>query len=276
MALRLEQLHDYCAAATQHGIREIALTEHAFRFREVRAAVGDFWTRWGHEPTAPLMAQYFDFHARNSLDDYVAFALAAKESGLPVKVGLEVDLYRDQMSDVARLLEQYPFDVLIGSVHWLDTWQFDDLDNEHQMAQWHLRDLDATWSQYAECIDELVDAQVVDVLAHPDVIKVAGYRPADETPYWDQMAAAVGRAGLTVECSSAGWFKPVNEQYPSAPLLDRFLAAGATVTTASDAHHRERIGARASDIASLLRQRGVAELASFDQRQRTMVPLEVS
>ena len=67
------------------------------------------------------MADYFAFHARNSLEEYVNFAQLAKSEGLPVKVGMEVDFYRDQMDDVAALVNQYPFDVLIGSVHWLNT-----------------------------------------------------------------------------------------------------------------------------------------------------------
>jgi len=31
------------------------------------------------------MAEYFDWHARNSLEDYVNLAVAAQEQGLPVK-----------------------------------------------------------------------------------------------------------------------------------------------------------------------------------------------
>jgi len=49
----------------------------------------------------------------------VTLAQRAKDEGLPVKVGLEVDYYADQMDVVSGLLAQYPFDVLIGSVHWL-------------------------------------------------------------------------------------------------------------------------------------------------------------
>ena len=95
------------------------------------------------------MAEYWDFHARNSLEEYVALAQRAKDEGLPVKIGLEVDFYQDQMDDVSALLAQYPFDVLIGSVHWLGTWQLDDIDNEVNMHQWTVRDVDQCWKDYA-------------------------------------------------------------------------------------------------------------------------------
>ena len=44
-------------------------------------------------------------------------------------LGLEVDYYRGRMDEVADLLAGYPFDVLLGSVHWVGAWRFDDLDD---------------------------------------------------------------------------------------------------------------------------------------------------
>ena len=270
---QLDQVAAYCEEAARHGVHEIALTEHLYRFVELRAAVGDFWTKWSHEPTSALMAEYFDFHSRNSLDAYIDFASRAKDAGLPVKVGLEVDYYRGQMDVVADLLAGYPLDVAIGSVHWIDTWQFDDIDTPAQMALWESGDVDLAWSRYTELFEELAATRCVDVLAHPDVIKVAGYVATDPGPLWDRMTAAAAAAGVSVECSSAGWFKPVAEQYPADGFLDRLVAGGVTFTTASDAHRLARVGARASDLADLLEVRGIHELASYEQRQRVTVPL---
>ncbi len=270
---RLDQVAQYCEEAASQGVHELALTEHLYRFVEMRATVGDFWTRWSHEPTAALMADYFDFHARNSLEDYVNFALLAKSEGLPVKVGMEVDYYRDQMDDVAALVAQYPFDVLIGSVHWLGTWQFDDIDNETHMEGWRTRSVDAAWADYTTALEELAATRCVDVLAHPDLIKVAGHFASRPEPLWERMAAAAAAVDVSVECSSSGWFKPVGEQYPAEGFLDRLVARGVTFTTASDAHRLERVGSRAGDLATMLEARGVHELATYEQRRRVMVPL---
>jgi histidinol-phosphatase (PHP family) len=270
---QLDQIAAYCDEAARHGVTELAITEHASRFTDVLAAVGPFWQRWGHEPTSPVLAEYLDFHARNSLEQYVALVQAAKDEGLPVKIGLEVDYYEGQMDVVSALLAQYPFDVLIGSVHWLGTWQFDDIDNEVHMHQWTVRDWDQCWADYARAIDELCAANAVDVLAHPDLIKVAGHYPSRSSDYWDQMAESAARAGVSMECSSAGWKKPVGEQYPAQGYLDRLVAQGLTFTTASDAHHLERVGERANDLAELLEARGVHELATYSARARQMTPL---
>ena len=270
---KLDQIADYCDEAARHGVTELALTEHTSRFVDVIAAVGPFWQRYGHEPTSPMLAEYLDFHARNSLEQYVTLAQTAKDEGLPVKVGLEVDYYADQMDVVSELLSQYPFDVLIGSVHWLGTWQFDDLEHEGHMHEWAVRDVDQCWADYARAIDELSASNAVDVLAHPDLIKVAGHHPLHPGDYWDLMAESAAKADLTMECSSAGWYKPIGEQYPADGFLDRLVAKGLTFTTASDAHHLERVGSRSEDLALMLEARGVHEVASYSNRQRQMIPL---
>jgi histidinol-phosphatase (PHP family) len=219
------------------------------------------------------MADYFDWHARNSLEEYVTLAQRAKDEGLPVKIGLEVDYFRGQMDVVSDLLAQYPFDVLIGSVHWLGTWQFDDLDNPLQQAEWNSRGLESCWRDYSTAFEELAATKSVDVMAHPDLIKVAGRVVDDPTPWWDAMAQAALQADVSIECSSAGWFKPMGEQYPAEGFLERLVRGGATFTMASDAHQSERVGARANDIATMLERHGVHELATYEARQRVMKPL---
>jgi histidinol-phosphatase (PHP family) len=273
---KLDQIAAYCEEAAQNGVHELALTEHSHRFRDVVSVVGPFWQKYGHEPTSPMMAQYFEWHARNELDDYVNLALRAKQEGLPVKIGLEVDYYRGQMDDVSALFAQYPFDVLIGSVHWLGTWQFDDIENDVQMKEWTTRSVDGAWRDYTNAIEELAASHSVDVLAHPDLIKVAGYYASDPSECWERMAKAAKSADVSVECSSAGWVKPVKEQYPALGFLDTLVAQGVTFTTASDAHRLERVGERAGDLAAFLEDRGVHQLASYTSRQRELVPLRSS
>ena len=273
---QLDQIADYCEEAARHGVTEVALTEHSHRFIDVAALVGPFWLRFGAEPTSATMAEYWDFHARNSLEEYVALAKRAQDEGLPVKIGLEVDYYKDRMDVVAELFAQYPFDVLIGSVHWLGTWHLDDYESEVDLREWHVRDVDRCWKDYAVAIEELCSFRAVDVLAHPDLIKVAGFVPDGPGEYWDAMAESAARVDVSLECSSAGWRKPIGEQYPAEGFLDRLVARGLTFTTASDAHSHERVGERIGELVRLLEARGVQEVATYTRRQREMIPVSAS
>jgi histidinol-phosphatase (PHP family) len=273
---RLDQIAAYCAAAAEEGVTELALTEHANRFRDVLDLYGDFWETSPGEATSRALSDYFDFTSRNSLEEYVTLAQLAQDEGLPVKIGLEVDYVRDRMDVVGEYYAQFPFDVLIGSVHWLGTWAFDDYDDPVQLAEWSRRDVDQAWADYTVTFEELAASRAVDVLAHPDLIKVVGHWAKNPEDYWDLMTHAAASADVSIECSSAGWFKPVGEQYPSGGMIERLAARGVTFTTASDAHELGRVASRAGDLADLLEARGVTELASYSRRQRVMVPLRDS
>jgi histidinol-phosphatase (PHP family) len=266
--LDLDQIAAYCERAGAAGVVEVALTEHLFRFTQATDAVGRWWRQ--DEPSEALrasMAGYWDHHARADLDAYAEAVLEAKQAGLPVVMGLEVDYYRGRMDAVADLLAGYPFDVLLGSVHWLGAWRFDDLSDEVSMAEWSTRSVDGAFDAYAEALGELAASGTCDVLAHPDLIKVTGRAPGRPEEWWDRMAEIAAGAGVAVELSSAGWRKPVAEQYPAHPLLVRYAARGVPLTTASDAHRLEYVADRADDLRALLDSVGVDHLRAYRRRQ---------
>jgi histidinol-phosphatase (PHP family) len=181
-------------------------------------------------------------------------------------IGLEVDFYQGQMDEVAGLLDDYPFDVLLGSVHWLGAWRFDDIDVPLQMDEWSVRDVDDCWEHYTSALEELAASGACDVLAHPDLIKVAGFVPDAPAEWWDRMAEAAASSGMAAELSSAGWRKPVGEQYPALGLLQRFAARGVPMTTASDAHHCEHVADQATELRGLLDAVGVHSLQGYRGR----------
>ncbi len=275
--LRVERLAEYCEQAQAAGVTELALTEHLFRFRQADALLGGFWDDARVPPAlAESMAGYWKFHATTDLDAYVACAQEAKDAGLPVVIGLEVDYYEGRMDEVARLLGGYPFDVLLGSVHWVGGWRFDDLDDPVSMGEWSGREVDASWDAYTAAIEELAASGTCDVLAHPDLIKVAGYVPDTPAEWWDRIAEAAASSGMAAELSSSGWRKPVGEQYPARGLLERFVARRVPLTTASDAHHLDHVAHRADDLRALLASVGVSELRGSRARSPHAVPVAPS
>lgn len=274
--LQLERLAAYCERAQAAGVEEIAVTEHLFRFVQARELIGPFWEE---EPDVALrrqVAAYWDHHATEDLDVYVQAALAAKEAGLPIVLGLEVDYYAGRMDEVAALLRGYPFDVLLGSVHWLGAFMFDVLEEPAAMAEWDRWGIDRTWRAYADAMVELAETRACDVLAHPDLVKLRGLRPAagllDECEA--RIAEAAAASGMAAELSSAGWRKPVGEQYPSTSLLARFHRLGVPLTTASDTHGSSHVADRCAGLRALAAAAGFTELRAFRGRRGRPVPLE--
>ncbi len=272
--LVLDQVAAYCERAQAAGVVEIALTEHLFRFVQADRVLGGFWD--GDDVPERLrrsMSEYWKFHVHADLDDYVTTVLEAKSHGLPVVLGLEVDYYAGRMEEVAGLLEGYPFDVLLGSVHWVRGWRFDDVDDDESMSEWSTRDVDDCWDAYTGALEELAATRTCDVLAHPDLVKVAGHRPRHPSEWWDRIALAAARSGMATEVSSAGWRKPAGEQYPAEGLLVRLAARGVPFTTASDAHHLEEVADRVGDLQALLHSVGIDRLTAYRRRQAHTIPL---
>ncbi len=269
----VEQVTAYCEQATAAGVTEIALTEHLFRFTQARDRLGGFWNDLPGDALRPGMAAYWDHHARVDLDGYVETVLAVKATGLPVVLGLEVDYYEGRMDEVADLLRGYPFDVLLGSVHWLGTWRFDVLNDPLVLAEWDVRDVDAVWEEYTRAMEELGASGVCDVFAHPDLIKIAGRVPAGTDEFYERMAETAVASGMAAEVSSAGWRKPCGEEYPAPPLLRRYVDRHVPLTTASDAHTLPDVAHRAGDLRALLAAAGVSELQGFRDRRAHPVPV---
>jgi len=269
----LDQLAAYCEAAAAQGISEIALTEHLFRFVQADAPLRGWWERAANPALEAQASAYWADHTGADLDAYVATVTEAKAAGLPVVLGLEVDHYAGRMDKVAELLAGYPFDVLLGSVHWIGGWMFDVLDAAAVTGEWDARPVEAVWDEYTRALEELAASGAVDVLAHPDLCKVTGRCPAVPGEFHDRIAEAAAACGLAAEVSSAGWRKPCAEAYPAPPLLARLHERGVPVTTASDAHGVGEVAFRAADLRSFVAGAGYESLVAFRSRRPVAVPL---
>lgn len=219
------------------------------------------------------MSKSWDAEQGGDLDRYVEAALAAQGAGLPVVVGLEVDYFPDQMDKVAALLDDYPFDVLLGSVHWVGAWLFDALGWAEAQEQWSARGVDRVWDDYTRSVEELAASGAIDVLAHPDLAKVAGHRPEVPYEFYDRIAEAARSSGLAAELNSSGWRKPCTEAYPAPALLARFHELGVPITTASDGHEVGHVSWRVTDLSAMARSAGYSKVSAFCQRKRRPAPL---
>jgi histidinol-phosphatase (PHP family) len=115
-------------------------------------------------------------------------------------------------------------------------------------------------------VEELAASGTCDVLAHPDLIRVTGRRPAAPEECWDRLVEAAVASGMAAELSSAGWRKPAAEAYPAPGLLSKMVERGVPLTTASDAHRLSHVADRSADLAGLLEALGVETLRAFSGR----------
>lgn len=265
-------IESYVEAAAARGVTELGFTEHLYRCRESAPVLGKFWEAPGTPADiSALSAEMVAEDLTLSLEDYVEAVVAARDRGLPVKLGLEVDFFPETIEAVLELLAPYPWDYLLGAVHWVGGWA---IDAAHSVAEFDRRGVDVSWEQYFALEARLAASGVVDVLAHVDVIKKYGKRPRiDPGPWYDAVVAAAAASGTAIEVSSQGLRNPAAEIYPASDFLSRFQVAGVPITLASDAHRPEEAGVGHGEVVKAARAAGYTTRLRFDARRATGVDL---
>lgn len=262
----------YVEEAARRGVTELGFTEHLYRCQEAAPVLGRFWEEPGTPAdVAALTAEMVASDLTLSLDDYVTAVVAAKDRGLPVKLGLEVDFFPDTIEAVAALIAPYPWDFLIGSVHWIGGWA---IDASHSTFEFGRRGIEVAWAQYFELETQLAASGTVDVLAHVDVIKKYGFRPpTDPRPWYESVVQAAASSGVAVEVSSQGLRNPAAEVYPAPDLLRRFHDAGVPITLASDGHRPSEAAWGHADVVAAARLAGYSTHLGFTRRSPAVRPL---
>jgi histidinol-phosphatase (PHP family) len=257
-------LQHYVASAASSGVATLAVTEHLFRFREAYDLLVGWWDADPNPRLRALTQRYWSDHVTLSLPAYVDLIESAKRDGLPLLLGMEMDWIPGRADDLRALLAPYDWDVILGSVHWIGAFAFDD---PEQGDEWQNRDVDAVFAEYAELVADLADSGLADVLAHPDLPKLFGHYPSDITGFNASIVAAAERAGCAIEINTSGLRKK-GGIYPSAAFLRTARDADVPATLASDAHVAGRVGDQFDVGVEHARAAGYREWISFSRRRR--------
>jgi histidinol-phosphatase (PHP family) len=249
-----ENADRYLVAAEEHGIEELGVSEHVYRFRQALAV-------WDHE--------FWREQAVDDLDRYCEFVRTT-----PLRLGIEADFVPGAEDAMANLLDARDLDYVIGSVHFVGQRA---VDHEGYDVWEDARDPDAVWRRYFEMLAEAARSGLFDVLAHPDLVKVWGRgRPVPERDprfYYEPAVEAIAESGIAVEVSTAGLRKPVGEIYPAPELARMCVEAGAAFCLSSDAHLPEQVGFGYDRALEFLAGLGVERICAFEGRERRLEPL---
>lgn len=261
----------YVEAALERGVRELGFTEHLYRCVESEPALGRWWDDETNPRLVAGMEEVLATERNLSLDRYVQVVLDAKERGLPVKLGLEVDFVPGTEAAVIDLIGRYPFDYLVGSIHWVGAWNFM---RATEREEFERRGVRRAWEEYFGLATALAGSGMVDVLGHADVIKVANLIPPGSLDdlYLPVVAAAVG-SGTAVEVSSAGLRREVHEVHPAPRFLELFHAAGVPITLASDGHIPSEAAMGHDEVVAAARAAGYEDYLRFAARERIVTAL---
>lgn len=257
------ELEEYVKRGIELGLSQLGLSDHMPLLHVDPAAY------------YPEMAMPLD-----ELPRYVeeAFQLKEKYRGqIDLRVGLEGDYIEGWERQIEEIVKAYPWDYVIGSVHFLGEWDVSDF---RQVHNWEGQNVFAVYQRYYDAVAKAARTGFYDIMGHLDVIKRFGHRPgaaleAETVDLELHTLTAVKEAGVAMELNASGLSKPVAEMFPSRRILSAAVEMGIPLTVGSDAHDPLKLGEHLDQARALLHELGVRELATFEGRKRTMVPLEL-
>ncbi|MGA7160401.1 MAG: histidinol-phosphatase HisJ [Bacteroidota bacterium] len=220
------------------------------------------------------MPNDFDGSSRMTMDQfrksYKPEVLALKEKyrdKIAVKFALEEDFFPGTENWVREFNSQHEFDYIIGSVHYLGEWGFDNPTNVHKYEE---RNVDEVYEQYYDHIRRSAAAKLFDILGHCDLVKKFGHRSSKNMEeVLREVFKAVKSADMAVEINTSGLRKPVKEVYPSEQILRIIREYNIPLTLGSDAHSPADVG-KSFDVAKqLIEKYGGGRISVFTRRERS-------
>ncbi len=238
---------DMCRSALARGIPEIAFTEH-----------------FDPKPE-DICAGYYQ------PDVYFAALEEARREfapqGLTIRAGVELGEYHRYSAVHNPVLDAWPYDIALGSLHWVGEASI--FDANHFRAHTPREAFEAYFSELAA----MVRFGGFDVLAHADVVKRAAYPVYGRFAISDWEAqvrevwAACIEQGIGIEINTAALRQAVHEVHPGPESLRWYREMGGEILTiGSDSHRPDHVGYGLDVALDAARAAGFTRLASFERR----------
>jgi histidinol-phosphatase (PHP family) len=105
------------------------------------------------------------------LPRYVSLVESLREKyrdRITIKLGIEADYFAGHEEKTRRLLEAFPFDYVLGSVHFLGDWHFT---SRVGLPRYETEDPAVIFPRYYELLKEMIETGLFDIAAHADAIR---------------------------------------------------------------------------------------------------------
>ena len=257
----VETVAEMCRTAISRGVKVLAITDH----------------------TEVLTAKEMDESERRRLRDHaVAIREAQEQYAGKLKLLYACELGQPQFNPTwAGEMATYPFDMVIGSIHFGHGGVFGTGDVDLYDVTYTPDNRDACVRQYFSDTKAMIEHGGFHTLGHLDYIlrRMEGCFDGDPGYYLyrdevDEILSMLIERDIALEVNTAGlrkWLNALIEQW----ILERYRALGGRyVTVGSDAHVKEDIGAGFSEAVKLIRRAGFSEIVYFEKGQPVAVPLK--
>lgn len=219
--------------------------------------------------------------AKSEFPVYIEEVLRLKnqyKNQIEVLLGVESDFFPAQLDSYQRIYQKYPFDYIIGSVHFSGKGELFQPDNKlFNKERWigvSEQEMLQEKERYYDLIQQSARSGIFDVLGHIDAIK--GFNTAISDIYTSKVEEAIkviAENGVAIEVNTSAKLKDPDGWYPSDEILEMAYHYGVFITFGSDAHTPARIGDDWEAVCQRLKSIGFDKMVYFQQRQRVEVEI---
>ena len=238
---------EYAQHAIKMGLKEIGFSDHAPLLSH-------------SDPKITMNQEQLAFY--HAMIEQIKKFYAKK---LTIKIGIEADFLPGYEEKTKALLSAYPYDFIIGSVHFIGRWGFDD---PAEREGWSTHSVNEVYREYYELLRQSARARLFDVMAHVDLVKKFGHRPTEDmTNEIEKTARVFKETGMVIEINTSGLRKLVKEMYPSLECLKIYQSVGVSLTFGSDAHDPKHVGKDFDKGVALAKKAGYKKYVIFKKRK---------
>jgi len=241
------QPSEYAQHAVKVGLKEIGFSDHA-----------------------PLVSHddpKITMHIRQLPDYYrmIEEVQAQFKGKLRIKMAIEADFIPSYEEKTRKILNDYPYDYVIGSVHYIGKWGFD---NPAQRGKWNQKDINQVYHDYYDLLRRSAKSKMFDIMGHVDLVKKFGHRPSEDMSEEVTKTAKIFKeSGVAIEINTSGLRKPVGEMYPSLSCLKIYCKMGVPLSVGSDAHEPSHVGCDFDKAVELAQEAGYKEYVILKNRK---------
>ena len=221
----------------------LGLSEHIFLMKEARPLL-EYMPLEG-----PLL----------SFSEYVqAVQQAAQATGVDVRLGMEVDFIPGKNEQMHALLQDYPWDFLIGSIHEIDGLLFE------KASKGERKEGEALWTRYFTLLREAINSGYFSVVSHPVRMRTQNpFLPRNFDEELDRLASEAKQRDIALEINGYDVLNYPNLVFRLATACKRHATP---ISIGSDSHIPEQLGQPYQQSLEIVRRAGITKVRTWKQR----------
>jgi histidinol-phosphatase (PHP family) len=244
---------DYVNQAKSLGFSGVMVTDHV-----------------DYDSPDPLFEKIIDYQAY--FDDVRS---VQQKTGFDIRVGVELGYQEQSISKMKALVRDYPFDMVIMSLHVIDG------EDPYYGAYFKGKTQEESMRRYFEVVlESLLNYDDFDVYGHLDhIIRYGQFE--DRTYHYDTyehlldaILKTIIQKNKGIEINMSGLDDITKSTYPNINVLKRYKALGGKIITiGSDAHTYQDLGRYFKQAKTILLEAGFDEIALYKNRKPYFIKL---